>query len=133
MSTVLSIRPSQWERDHMSGLVAGSKYISEHHELPSTPIWERLEFRYELNTPRFRYYHPLTASILDRLQCDPVPICDPIPPCEPILPPSCDPPHTICHETPPDCLPPLAVPEPTALVSMAIGVVLMVAWAMRRR
>jgi hypothetical protein len=60
------VHPSRWEADHARAIFAGQAYQASHDgQLPETAMWERLEFRYDLNPARFARWHPNIALMLE--------------------------------------------------------------------
>jgi hypothetical protein len=60
------VHPSKWEVDHARAIFAGQAYQASHDGLlPETAMWERLEFRYDLNPGRFAHWHPNIALMLE--------------------------------------------------------------------
>jgi hypothetical protein len=60
------VHPSRWEVDHARAIFAGQAYQASHDgQLPETAMWEKLEFRYDLNSARFAHWHPNIALMLE--------------------------------------------------------------------
>lgn len=130
MSSSHAIHPSKWEVQHHEAIQQGESYIAEHHTLPDSPIWRMLERRYELNTARFRFWHPESANILDSLKSYiPPTYCDWIKPEHPNFPPYVPP--TTGTQVTPDC-PIQTVAEPGSVISLMIGCVLLACWSVGR-
>jgi hypothetical protein len=126
LSILTGISPSRWERDHIVAVRQGVKYISDHDAVPDTPMWDMLVFRHDLNPIRFDHYHHVVGNALEELAKRRL--------TEFTCPPSYD------HKAP--CIPsiecrpevplhPQVVPEPGSVISLAIGLVLLVAFGMR--
>jgi len=99
------VRPSAWEVQHARGIFAGQAYQAQNGgQLPDTPVWRMLEFRYSLNTARFTYFHPNVARMIEQ-KLTPPPVAPP-----PVAPPPVEPPPPI---TPPITPPPaIVIPPP---------------------
>ncbi|WP_165072791.1 hypothetical protein [Paludisphaera rhizosphaerae] len=60
------VAPSKWEIQHAGQIFSGQQYAATHGgELPDTPMWRMLEFRHALNERRFDHYHPNVGRILE--------------------------------------------------------------------
>jgi hypothetical protein len=60
------VHPSQWEADHARAIFAAQAYQASHDgQLPETAMWEKLEFRYDMNPVRFAHWHPNIALMLE--------------------------------------------------------------------
>lgn len=136
------VAPTKWEVQHAGQIFAGQQYAAAHGgELPNTPLWRMLEFRHSLNEKRFDHYHPNVGRILEQAGKPTAPPVTsegalpawrsimrgptsepPIVPTFPLTPPipSYGPPSG------PDGGPPVgpaAVPEPSAVVMLAVAMV----------
>lgn len=136
------VPPSKWEIQHAGRIFAAQNYQAAHGgQLPDTPMWRMLEFRYDLNARRFTFNHPNISRMIVSQRVTPptstVPQVidvpkDPVPgppdvPTNPVLPltPPLPPPDsgggTIVNPTPVP-LTPTTVPEPSAIVMFAAAV-----------
>lgn len=69
MSHIFTVRPSQFEVDHVHAFVAGERYAEQHGgELPENGFWRDIEFRYDRNPHAFSIVHPNFKLLLDRLE-----------------------------------------------------------------
>lgn len=98
------VRPSPWEVQHARGIFAGQAHQAQNGgQLPDTPMWRMLEFRYSLNTARFTYFHPNVARMIEQKLTPP-----------PVEPPPVEPPPPIAPPPPPIIPPPeIVIPPPT--------------------
>lgn len=102
-----TVRPSQWEIEHAGGIFAGQAYQVQHNgQLPDTPMWRLLEYRYSVNAARFTFYHPNIGRMIAQKLTPPPP--PPVVP--PVTPPPVTPPSPI---TPPPPVGPPITPPPT--------------------
>lgn len=132
---VFVIPPTKWEMDHAAAIVRGIRYAERHGgDLPDLPFWRDIEFRYRRNADVFAIKHGNVKLALDHLlieragehETNPRPPVWPIdrpgwpPQPGPIIPPV-NPPGEGCTECDP-CLPAQTVPEPPAMVGMAVAI-----------
>ncbi len=94
-----TVRPSAWEVQHVRQISAGQAYQASHSgQLPNTPVWRMLEFRYSVNAARFSHYHPNVAQMIQIKNTIPTPSA-PVPPITP-------PPSIVVPEVPPPIINP---------------------------
>lgn len=61
---------SHWSHQFLSHLwLQGLNSYSHFGHVPETPIWHYLEWREEINPPRFDYYHPYFAGLFTPPHC----------------------------------------------------------------
>lgn len=147
------VRPSAWEVQHARGIFEGQAYQAQNGgQLPDTPMWRMLEFRYSVNAARFTYFHPNIGRMIEQKLTPPAPVTPvdpppvdppPLTPPVPLEPPVDPPPITPPPVDPPPITPPVdpppdggqiitpppdgggggVVPEPSAFSMLLVSVV----------
>lgn len=74
------VPPSKWEIQHAGQIFAAQNYQAAHGgQLPDTRMWRMLEFRHDLNTGRFNFYHPNIGRMIAAQGATPTPTPTPVP------------------------------------------------------